>query len=479
MLGSPSTETAQGAREMDVRTESDSMGQVTIPADRLYGAQTQRSLNMFKIGHDRFPMVFIQSFAQLKKAAALANAELGLLAKEKAELIAGVCEEIIAGEHDDHFPLVVWQTGSGTQTHMNVNEVISRRATQKAMADGKKIQVDSHDDVNISQSSNDVFSAVMHIATAQIWKDRFFPALEALIGSLNKKSEAFKAVMKIGRTHMMDATPMTFGQELSAYVAQLEFGLNAAREAFDGLLPLPLGGTAIGTGLNTHPRFAELVCTKLTDLTGIAFTSAPNKFALIAAHDPLVHASSALKLLAVSCLKMGNDLRLLSSGPRAGLGELKLPANEPGSSIMPGKVNPTQIEALTMVAIQVIGNDFAITFAGSQGQLELNTYKPLLIYNLMQSSELLLDALRSFRDNCVEGMEPDLAKMREHLDRSLMLVTALNPLIGYDNAAKLAQYALQHGLTLREAAEAVGSLSLSDFDRLVRPETMVGPNLKA
>ncbi len=462
---------------MDVRTESDSMGQVTIPADRLYGAQTQRSINMFKIGHDRFPMVFIQSFAQLKKAAALANAELGLLPKEKAELIASVCDEIIAGEHDDHFPLVVWQTGSGTQTHMNVNEVISHRATQKAKADGKKITVDSHDDVNISQSSNDVFSAVMQIATAQMWKDKFFPSLKSLIKSLNKKSEAYKAVMKIGRTHMMDATPMTFGQELSGYVAQLEFGQKAAHQAYEGLLPLPLGGTAIGTGLNTHPRFAEVVCKKLDELTGIPFTPAANKFALIAAHDPLVHASSALKLLAVSCIKIGNDLRLLSSGPRTGFGELKLPANEPGSSIMPGKVNPTQIEALTMVSIQVIGNDFAITFAGSQGQLELNTYKPLMIHNLMHSTELLGDSMNSFRENCVEGMEPDVARMREHLDRSLMLVTALNPLIGYDNAAKLAKYALDHGLTLREAAEKLGSVSMAEFDRVVRPETMVGPNL--
>lgn len=460
---------------MDFRTESDSLGPVEIPADRLYGAQTQRSINMFKIGNDHFPLEFIHSFAILKKAAALANAELDLLDKDKAQLIAEVCDEITAGQHDDHFPLVVWQTGSGTQTHMNINEVISHRANIKAKSDGKKINISSHDDVNVSQSSNDVFSAVMQIATARMWKEQLFPSLKRLIHSMQAKSEKYQAVMKIGRTHMMDATPMTFGQELSGYVAQLDFAENTLKQAYEGILPLPLGGTAIGTGLNTHPKFAEVVCQKISEMTEIKFTPAANKFALIAAHDPLVNASSALKLLAVSSIKIGNDLRLLASGPRTGFGELKLPANEPGSSIMPGKVNPTQIEALTMVAIQVIGNDFAVTFAGSQGQLELNTYKPLIVHNIMHSTTLLQDAMESFRKNCVEGMEPDTQRMREHLDRSLMLVTALNPLIGYDNAAKLAKHALDKGMTLREAAIELGSVSLEDFDRVVRPETMIGP----
>ncbi|RYZ58804.1 MAG: class II fumarate hydratase [Proteobacteria bacterium] len=462
---------------MDTRIESDSMGEVTIPSDRYYGAQTQRSINMFKIGHDHFSPEFIHSFALLKKAAALANQELGLLAADKATLIAEVCDEIIAGQFDDHFPLVVWQTGSGTQTHMNLNEVIAHRAQEKAKASGSKIKVDSHDDVNISQSSNDVFSAIMHIVAAQTWKDKLLPSLIALRESFEKKSEKYSAVMKIGRTHMMDATPMTFGQELSGYAAQLEFAQTCIEQALTSMLPLPLGGTAIGTGLNTHVRFAEVVTQKLSKLTGITFTAAENKFALIAAHDPLVHASSALKNLSVSCIKIANDLRLMASGPRAGFGELKLPANEPGSSIMPGKVNPTQVEALTMVAIQVIGNDFAVTFAGSQGQLELNTYKPLIIHNLLHSTELLADAMNSFRTNCVDGMEPDEKKMREHLDRSLMLVTALNPVIGYDQSAKLAKYALDKNLSLREAAKELGSISMEDFDRVVKPETMVGPNM--
>ncbi|MBC7661981.1 MAG: class II fumarate hydratase [Chitinophagaceae bacterium] len=462
---------------MDFRTESDSMGEVTIPSDRLYGAQTQRSLNMFKIGHDTFSPEFIHGFALLKKAAALANTELGLLAPEKAKIIAAVCDEIIAGELDDQFPLVVWQTGSGTQTHMNLNEVIAHRAAEKAKAAGGA-KIDAHDDVNISQSSNDVFSAVMHIVTAQMWTKKLIPTVEALRLAFEKKSEQYKSVMKIGRTHMMDATPMTFGQELSGHAAQLEFAEKCLKQGLESVLPLPLGGTAIGTGLNTHIRFAEVIAKKLTELTGIPFTPAENKFALIAAHDPLVFASSTLKVLAVACIKIANDLRLLASGPRTGFGELKLPANEPGSSIMPGKVNPTQVEALTMVSIQTIGNDFAVSFAGSQGQLQLNTYKPLIIYNIMHSTELMTDACKSFRENCVDGMVPDEKHMREHLDRSLMLVTALNPVIGYDQAAKLANYALDHGLTLREAAEKLNLVSMDEFDRVVRPETMIGPNTK-
>ncbi len=461
---------------METRVESDSLGQVHIPKDRYFGAQTQRSINMFKIGHDHFSPEFIHSFALLKKAAALANQELGLLAPAKAELIASVCDEIIAGQFDEHFPLVVWQTGSGTQTHMNLNEVIAHRAAEKAERSGSAIKVDAHDDVNISQSSNDVFSAIMHIVTAQAWRQKLIPVVRDLRLAFEKKAKAYTGVIKVGRTHMMDATPMTFGQELSGYAAQLEFAETCLNQAWEHLLPLPLGGTAIGTGLNTHLRFAEVVTRQLTELTGLKFRPADNKFALIAAHDPLVNASSSLKLLAVACIKIGNDLRLLASGPRTGFGELRLPANEPGSSIMPGKVNPTQIEALTMVAIQAIGNDFALSFAGSQGQLELNTYKPLIIHNLLQSTELLADACLSFRTNCVEGMEPDETKMREHLDRSLMLVTALNPVIGYDQAAKLAQYALDKNLSLREAAEALGVISLEEFDRVVRPETMLGPN---
>lgn len=462
---------------MDVRTESDSMGQVTIPADRYYGAQTQRSINMFKIGHDHFPPEFIHSFALLKKAAALANQELGLLAPEKATLIATVCDEIMAGKFDEHFPLVVWQTGSGTQTHMNLNEVIAHRAAEMTKASGGKIKVDAHDDVNISQSSNDVFSAIMHIVVAQIWTAKLLPTLAALRESFEAKSKRYSAVLKIGRTHMMDATPMTFGQELSGYAAQLEFAEQTIAQALLGILPLPLGGTAIGTGLNTHVRFADVVTQKLTELTGIPFRAAENKFALIAAHDTLVNAHSSLKTLSVACIKIANDLRLLASGPRAGIGELRLPANEPGSSIMPGKVNPTQVEALTMVAIQVIGNDFAVSFAGSQGQLELNTYKPLIIHNLLHSTELLADACKSFREHCVEGMEADEAKMREHLDRSLMLVTALNPVIGYDTAAKVAKYALDKNLSLRDSAKELGVISMEEFDKVVRPESMIGPQM--
>lgn len=460
---------------MDVRSESDSMGAVTIPSDRYYGAQTQRSINMFKIGHDHFPPEFIHSFALLKKAAALANQELGLLAPEKAALIASVCDEISAGQFDDHFPLVVWQTGSGTQTHMNLNEVIAHRAAEKNRAAGGTIAIDAHDDVNISQSSNDVFSAIMHIVVVQIWTAKLLPSVTALRKAFEAKARTYGSLLKIGRTHMMDATPMSFGQELSGYAAQLEFAEQTISQALQGLLPLPLGGTAIGTGMNTHVDFAKLVTKKLAELSGIPFRPAANNFALIAAHDSLVNASSSLKTLSVACIKIANDLRLLASGPRAGLWELRLPANEPGSSIMPGKVNPTQVEALTMVAIQVIGNDFAVTFAGSQGQLELNTYKPLIIHNLLHSSELLSDACKSFRENCVEGMEANEAKMREYLDRSLMLVTALNPVIGYDQAAKLAKYALDHDLSLRDAAKALGVISLEEFDRVLRPETMIAP----
>ncbi len=463
---------------MPYRIESDSLGEIQIPDDKLYGAQTQRSINMFKIGEDRFPEHFIKSFALLKKAAAFANADLKGLAKEKAELIGKACDEILEQDWalwSEHFPLVVWQTGSGTQTHMNINEVISHRASQIAASLGSKSRVDSHDDVNISQSSNDVFSAIMHIETARLWQEKLFPAIALLKDELKRKIEAFKDVIKIGRTHMMDATPLTFGQELSGYLAQLEFAEERLKEAWRALLPLPLGGTAVGTGLNSHPRFADQTCEYLKDWTKIPFKAASNRFALIAAHDPLVEASSSLRLLAVVCLKMGNDLRLLASGPRAGFGEIRLPENEPGSSIMPGKVNPTQIEALTMVAIQVMGNDQAIAIAGTQGHLELNTYKPLIIHNLMASTRLLSDAIPSFTQHCLRGIEVNERRMRELLERSLMLVTALNPHLGYDNAAKIARYALENDLSLKESALALKLLTAEQFDQLVRPETMLGP----
>jgi fumarate hydratase class II len=459
-----------------MRTESDSHGPVDVPADRYWGAQTQRSLRHFAIGDDRMPLPLIRAFGVLKKAAALANLELGLLPEDKARLIVRAADEIIAGTLDDHFPLRVWQTGSGTQTNMNVNEVVANRGAELAGgAPGRKHPLHPNDDVNRSQSSNDAFPAAMHIAAVEALERALVPAVRRLRGALARKAEEFADIVKIGRTHLMDAVPLTLGQEFSGYVAQLDADLGRLRAVLPDLHELALGGTAVGTGLNAPARFGELAAGKIAELTGLPFVSAPNKFAVLAAHDALVMASGALRTLAVSLMKIANDLRWLGSGPRAGLGELRLPANEPGSSIMPGKVNPTQCEALTMVCVQVMGNDAAIAIAGSQGNFELNVFKPLIIHDFLHSTRLLTDASRQFTDHLVLGLEADRERIDHLMRASLMLVTALTPHLGYDKAARVAHKAHHDGSTLREAAVALGYLTGEDFDRLVRPETMVRP----
>lgn len=459
-----------------VRLESDSIGKIEVPQDSYWGAQTQRSLQNFKIGGHRFPRNMIKAFGLVKKACALTNAELGKLPKEKADLIVRAADEVIEGKLDAHFPLVVWQTGSGTQSNMNANEVISNRAIEMAGGEiGSKKPVHPNDDVNMSQSSNDSFPTYMHVAAVYAFQESLLPELKDLRKALTKKSEAFKDIVKIGRTHLMDATPLTLGQEFSGYAAQLEFAERQINNALDGLYELALGGSAVGTGLNTHPQYATKVAAKIADLTGYKFRSAPNKFAALAAHDAIVAASGALRVLAVACMKIANDIRLLGSGPRSGIGELILPANEPGSSIMPGKVNPTQSEALTMVACQVMGNDTAIGIAGSNGHFELNVFKPVMIHNLLESTRLLADSMASFNHNCVAGIEPNREMIKRHVDNSLMLVTALNQVIGYDNAAKVAKTAYEGNTTLKEAALKLGLISAADFDKYVRPEDMVQP----
>jgi fumarate hydratase class II len=418
----------------------------------------------------------IRAFGIVKKAAAQTNKELGKLSDDKTLLIERACDEVIAGTLDDHFPLVVWQTGSGTQSNMNANEVISNRAIELAGGrPGSKVPVHPNDDVNMSQSSNDVFPTCMHVAAASDIRDALLPSLDGLIRSLTAKTVEFGAIVKIGRTHLMDATPLTLGQEFSGYAAQLTFARKGVAAALDGLYDLALGGSAVGTGLNTHPDYATRVAGWIAMLTGIPFCSADNKFAQLAAHDAVVTASASLRTLAVACMKIANDVRLLGSGPRSGIGELILPANEPGSSIMPGKVNPTQCEALTMVCAQVMGNDVTVGIAGSSGHFELNTFKPVMIHNLLESVRLLTDAMTSFRVHCVEGIQPDRKVIAQHLERSLMLVTALNQVIGYDNAAKVAKKAWADGTTLREAALVLGVISAADFDAHVRPEKMVSP----
>jgi fumarate hydratase class II len=458
------------------RQETDSMGAVGVPADRYWGAQTERSLHHFAIGDDRMPSAVIRGMAVLKKAAALTNQDLGKLAAEEAKLIIQAADEVIEGRHDDEFPLSVWQTGSGTQTNMNVNEVISNRAIELAGGErGSKAPIHPNDHVNMSQSSNDTFPTAMHIAAADEIVRRLVPSVRALRDALAGKAEEFARIVKIGRTHLQDAVPLTLGQEFGGYVAQLDADLERIDAVLPGLYELAIGGTAVGTGLNTHPDFANRVAERIADLTGLPFASAPNKFAGLAAHDALVMASGALKTLAVSLMKIANDIRLLASGPRSGLGELILPENEPGSSIMPGKVNPTQSEAMTMVCVQVLGNDVTIGVAGSQGHLELNVYKPVIIFNFLHSVDLLTDACRSFREHAVEGLRANEDRIAEHLGNSLMLVTALNPHIGYDSAAAIAKHAHREGLTLREAAVALGHLTPEQFDDLVRPEDMTGP----
>jgi len=459
-----------------VRIETDSMGPIEVPEDRYWGAQTARSLVHFPIGADTMPRPLIRGIGVLKEAAARTNAELGKLDPKLAGLIERAAREVTEGALDDHFPLRIWQTGSGTQTNMNANEVIANRAIELAGGElGSKTPVHPNDHVNMSQSSNDTFPTAMHIAAAEQIVHSLLPAVRALRDALAAKAEEFADVVKIGRTHLMDAVPLTLGQELSGYVAQLDADLARIDAGLPGLLELALGGTAVGTGLNTHPEFGERAAAHIAELTGLPFVSAPNKFAALAAHDALVHASSTLRTLAVSLTKIADDIRWLGSGPRSGLGELVLPPNEPGSSIMPGKVNPTQCEAMIMVCIQVMGNDTAVAVAGSRGNLELNVCKPVIIHNVLHSIVLLTDSCRTFRQFAVEGMEADRDRIGEHLSNSLMLVTALNPLIGYDNAAEVAKKAHKDKSTLREAALALGYLSGEEFDDAVRPEDMIHP----
>ncbi len=461
---------------MNYRIESDTMGKIEVPADKYYGAQTARSLMNFKIGGETFPREMIRALGILKKAAALANKDLGILSNEKADLIVKAADEVIEGKLDDHFPLVVWQTGSGTQTNMNTNEVISNRAIEIAGGEiGSKNPIHPNDDVNKAQSSNDTFPTAMHIAAVEEIHRRLIPMVTKLKDALNEKAEEFKDVIKIGRTHLMDAVPLTLGQEFSGYVQQLENGLKRINNALPSLYELAAGGTAVGTGLNTHKDFAVLSAKKIAELTGKDFVTAPNKFEALAAHDALVEFSGVLKTLAASLMKIANDVRWLGSGPRCGIGEINLPANEPGSSIMPGKVNPTQSEAMTMVCAQVMGNDAAVGFAGSMGNFELNVFKPVIIYNVLQSIRLISDACESFTDHCVAGIEANNDNISKHLKNSLMLVTALNPHIGYDNAAKVAKKAFNDNTTLEEAAVELGLLTSEKFKEVVRPENMIGP----
>ena len=461
---------------MGTRVESDSMGQIEVPSDKYYGAQTMRSRMNFRIGEDRIPIEVVHAFGILKKAAALTNLELGNLEKEICDLIVQAADEVIEGKLDDQFPLVVWQTGSGTQSNMNVNEVISNRAIEIAGGEmGSKKPVHPNDHVNRSQSSNDTFPTAMHIAAVAQIEDLLRPKVRPLRQTLHEKSKAFADIVKIGRTHLQDATPLTLGQEISGWVAQIDHALAAIEATVPQLRELALGGTAVGTGLNTHPQYAVRVAEKISELSGKQFVTAPNKFAALAGHDAFVGTSGALKQLAAALMKIANDVRWLASGPRSGIGEIRIPENEPGSSIMPGKVNPTQCEAMTMVCVQVAGNDAAIGFAGSQGNFELNVYKPVMAYNLLQSIRLLGDACQSFNDHCAVGIEPNRETIDEKLHRSLMLVTALNPKIGYDNAAKVAKFAYKNNKTLREAAIELGLLTGEEFDAAIRPEDMVGP----
>lgn len=460
--------------QIGTRTETDSMGTIEVPNDRYWGAQTQRSLIYFAIGNDTMPREMIRAIGILKQAAAVVNQELGQLPEDKASLIVQAAEEVISGKLDDHFPLRIWQTGSGTQTNMNANEVIANRAIELAGGVlGSKKPIHPNDHVNMSQSSNDTFPTAMHIAAAEEIYHRLLPMVKKLRDALAAKAEEFQEIVKIGRTHLMDAVPLTLEQEFSGYIAQLEKDLIRIQAALPDLYELAIGGTAVGTGLNTHPEFADRVAAKISHRTQLPFISAPNKFAALAAHDAIVAASGTLKTLATSLMKIANDLRWLGSGPRCGLGELILPANEPGSSIMPGKVNPTQCEAMTMVCVQVMGNDTAIAVAGSQGNFELNVFKPVMIHNLLHSIRLLADACSSFTEHLVIGIEPNREQIQHFLTNSLMLVTALNPHIGYDRAATVAKKAYSDRTTLRQACVELGFLTEAEFDRLVRPEKMI------
>ena len=461
---------------MDYRIERDTMGEVKVPSDKYYGAQTARSLMNFKIGGERFPREIIRALGILKKAAALTNNELGMLSDEKKNLIVQAADEVIEGKLDEHFPLVVWQTGSGTQTNMNSNEVISNRAIEIAGGEmGSKTPVHPNDDVNKAQSSNDTFPTAMYIAAVEQTHKKLIPMLTKLRDTFAKKSEEFNSIIKNGRTHLMDATPLTLGQEFSGYVQQLTNGLARINDSLPRLSELALGGTAVGTGLNTHKDFAVLSAKKISELTGLNFTTATNKYEALAAHDAIVEFSGVLNTIAASLFKIANDVRWMGSGPRSGIGELSLPANEPGSSIMPGKVNPTQAEAMTMVCTQVMGNHTTISFAGASGNFELNVYKPVMIFNLLQSIRLLADASGSFSDNMVAGIVPNKDRIDELLKNSLMLVTALNPYVGYDKSAKIAKKAFKDNQTLKEAAVELEILTEEKFDEYVRPEKMIGP----
>lgn len=461
---------------MSFRVETDSMGEMQVPTNAYYGAQTARSKMNFAIGEETMPREVVRAFGVLKKAAAQTNHDLGNLETDLCDLIVRAADEVIEGKLDAHFPLVVWQTGSGTQSNMNVNEVISNRAIELAGGEmGSKKPVHPNDHVNRSQSSNDTFPTAMHIAALSEIEDSLLPRVERLQVTLANKAEAYADIVKIGRTHLQDATPLTLGQEISGWASQLTHALFAIRATLDQLRELALGGTAVGTGLNTHAEYATRVAAKISEITGKSFVTAPNKFAVMAGHDAFVGTSGALKQLAAALMKIANDVRWLASGPRCGIGEITIPENEPGSSIMPGKVNPTQCEALTMVCCQVMGNDATIGFAGSQGNFELNVYKPVMAYNLLQSIRLLGDAAQSFNDHCAVGIEPNREVIERNLQNSLMLVTALNPHVGYDNAAKIAKHAYKQGTTLRQAAEELGLMEGSAFDKAVQPKEMVGP----
>jgi len=460
---------------MNFRIEKDTMGEVQVPAEKYWGAQTERSRNNFKIGEEgSMPSEIIEAFAYLKKAAAYANCDLGVLPLEKRDLIAQVCDEILSGKLSDQFPLVIWQTGSGTQSNMNINEVISNRAhVLNGGTLGEKSSIHPNDDVNKSQSSNDTFPTAMHIAAYKKLVEKTFPAVERLRDSLAKKSEDFKDIIKVGRTHLMDATPLTLGQEFSGYAAQLDYGLKALSNTLEHLRELALGGTAVGTGLNAPKNYDTKVAKYISEFTGLPFITAPNKFEALAAHDAIVESHSALKQIAVSLFKIAQDIRMMASGPRSGIGEIFIPENEPGSSIMPGKVNPTQPEAVTMVCAQIIGNDTTISFAGTQGHFELNVFKLVMAYNFLQSAQLLADACISFDEHCVSGITPNKLKIKSLLENSLMLVTALNPHIGYENAAKIAKSAYNNGTSLREEAINSGMLTGEEFDSWVNPKDMI------
>ena len=463
---------------MKTRIEKDTMGQIEVPAEKYWGAQTQRSLENFKIGGDtmKMPHEIIEGFAFLKKAAALTNQSLGVLSEHKTKVIVQVCDEILEGKLNDQFPLVVWQTGSGTQSNMNINEVVANRAhvILGGLLGDKNKKVHANDDVNKSQSSNDTFPTAMHIASYRFLTNNTIPKLEKLRNTLARKAQDFKNVVKIGRTHFMDATPLTVRHEISGYVSQLDHGLQALKNTFPHLSELALGGTAVGTGLNTPDKYSELVAQKIADLTCLPFVTAPNKFESLSAHDAIVETSSAIKRLAVSLMKIGNDIRMLASGPRCGIGEYMIPENEPGSSIMPGKVNPTQCEALTMVCAQVIGLDTALSIGGANGHFQLNVFKPMMIYNLLTSARLLGDAVESFNNNCAIGIKPNFTNIEANLENSLMLVTALNTRIGYENAAKIAKKAHKEGITLREASINLGLLTNEQFNEWVVPRNMIG-----